>query len=154
MKRWIIFSIIVFVIFSLDIATKELIEKNIPYLGEIKITDFFNIVHVQNRGNIFGIFSGIKSQGFRVFMNILSLLVLVILIASARMSNGFTFYVIGAMIGGAAGNVYERLTKGYVVDFLDFHIGEYHWPAFNLADSTITVGIIAIILYSAKAKKI
>jgi len=152
-KRWIIFSIIALAIFSVDIATKELIEKNIPYLGEIKITDFFNIVHVQNRGSIFGIFSGIKSQAFRIFMNILSLSVLVVLIVSARMFSGFTFYVIAAMIGGAAGNVYERLTKGYVVDFLDFHIGGYHWPAFNVADSTITVGIIAIILHSLKSKK-
>lgn len=153
MKRWIIFSIIALILFSIDIFTKELIEKNIPYLGETRITEFLNIVHVQNRGSIFGIFSGIRNETFRVFMNILSLIVLVILILSARLFKGFGFYVIAAMVGGATGNVYERIYKGYVVDFIDFHIKGYHWPAFNVADSVITIGIITILIYSAKNKK-
>ncbi|MCX7734427.1 MAG: signal peptidase II [bacterium] len=153
MKRWVLFFTIALFFFSLDILTKEIIENKVPYLSEIKVTNFLNIVHIRNRGSIFGIFSDIQNEYFRLFMNILSIVVLVILFFFARSFSGLPFYTIGAMIGGALGNVYERIAKGYVVDFIDFHIGKYHWPAFNVADSIITIGIITVLIHSSSRSK-
>ncbi len=152
-ERWILFFIVALFIFSLDLISKWLIEKNLPYLSEIKITSFFNIVHFRNRGVVFGLFSDIENNLFRNIMNIFSILVMFFLLYFSRYFSGISFYVIGAMIGGACGNIFERLSKGYVVDFLDFHIRNYHWPAFNIADSTITIGMIIIMLSSIRKKQ-
>jgi signal peptidase II len=78
---------------------------------------------------------------------------MVVLLYFARFFSGIPFYTIGAMFGAALGNVSERIFKGYVVDFLDFHIGKYHWPAFNIADSVITVGMIILVSHGLFSKK-
>ncbi len=152
-RKWIIFFTISFCIFVVDIATKQLVEAKIKPFQDIKITDFLNIVYVVNRGGVFGIFSNFDSEFFRWGMNIVSILVMLALLFFARTFDIKTFYVIGVMFGGAAGNVYERLTKGYVVDFIDFHVGRWHWPAFNIADSVITLGLIYIIIKAIVVKK-
>jgi len=61
--------------------------------------------------------------------------------------NGFARFTLSLIISGAAGNLFDRISKGYVIDFLDFHIGNHHWPSFNLSDSFITVGSLLLILY-------
>lgn len=153
MKKYIVFSLLAALFFSLDIATKKIIEKEVPYLSEIKITEFLNIVHVRNRGSIFGIFSDVQDKTFRFFLNALSILALLFLFLFARTLEGFPFYITGAMFGGALGNIFERITKGYVVDFIDLHIGKHHWPAFNVADSIITIGMLVIVLHSIGIKR-
>ncbi len=152
-RNWIIFFVIALCILVLDITTKEIVESNIPYLSEIRITSFFNIVHVRNRGSLFGLFSDVENQSFRIIFNVVSVSAMVFLFIFSRYFGGISFYIIGAMLGGATGNVSERILKGYVVDFLDFHIGNWHWPAFNIADTTITVGMIAIIIHSFITKE-
>ena len=147
-RRWIIFFLMAVFVFFADISTKSVIERKIPVGGEIEITSFFNIVHVRNRGTIFGLFSDIESKTFRLIFNAMSVSALIFLIYFSKFFSGLPFYIIGGMLGGALGNIYERLWKGYVVDFLDFHIGRYHWPAFNVADSMITVGMIVILISS------
>lgn len=152
MKKTLIFLLLGLFLFTLDISTKSIVEKKVPVLHEIRVTSFLNIVHLRNTGAVFGIFSGVRDKRVRFVMNLLSITALLLLLALARTMSGLTFYVTGAMVGGALGNIYERLTKGYVVDFIDLHIGDLHWPAFNVADTTITVGMMFLIVHSLRSK--
>lgn len=111
------------------------------------LTPFFGLVLAYNRGMSFGFFNA-GAGGFNVFF--FSLVAAAIVVALiwwlVRVTSPFLAVAIGLIIGGAVGNVIDRLRLGAVVDFLDFHVGLWHWPAFNLADSAICVGVAAMLL--------
>lgn len=115
---------------------------------EITITPFFNLVMVWNQGVSFGLFSG----GHDLMPLILSSLSLVVTVVFSiwliRSDNPVQKTAIALVIGGAIGNVIDRARFGAVIDFLDVHAFGYHWPAFNIADSCIVVGIFMLITYS------
>ena len=118
----------------------------------IPVTQFFNLVLVHNRGASFGIFSdapGWASIALIVFALIISI---VLAIWMWQAQETLLSVALGLVIGGAIGNVIDRIRFGAVVDFLDFHAGGWHWPAFNVADSAITLGVILLILDSLKTK--
>ncbi|MGH7045397.1 MAG: signal peptidase II [Stellaceae bacterium] len=114
------------------------------------VTSFFNLVLVYNRGVSFGLFN--TATGHRAVIDALMFSLAAALIVAAliwwlsRVSSQILAVAIGLVIGGAAGNVVDRIRLGAVVDFLDFHIGTWHWPAFNLADSAICIGVAAMLL--------
>jgi signal peptidase II len=128
-----------------DQYTKGLVERRMTLgQGIAVIPGFFDVVYVRNRGAAFGILSGVDSawvqRGFTAFT----------LLAMAALVNIYRSFppderlgrVAVVMIGsGAVGNLIDRVQRGSVTDFLSFHIGQYQWPAFNLADSLITVGV-------------
>lgn len=108
------------------------------------IPGFFNLVHVTNTGAAFGFLAGDKTllrQVFFVTVAIAALIVIVFAYNHLKKQSGIFIYALGLIAGGALGNLIDRLRFGYVVDFLDFYLGTYHWPAFNAADSAITVGV-------------
>ncbi len=111
----------------------------------VEIAPFFNIVLVWNRGVSFGMFG---SAGPLVLAALAGAVAVVLVVWMLRSPRRFEALALGAVAGGAAGNILDRLTRGAVVDFLDFHIGGWHWYAFNLADSAITVGV-AMLLFDA-----
>lgn len=111
----------------------------------VEIAPFFNIVLVWNRGVSFGMFG---AAGPLVLAAVAGAVALVLVVWMLRSPRRFEALALGAVAGGAAGNILDRLTRGAVVDFLDFHIAGWHWYAFNLADSAITVGI-ALLLFDA-----
>jgi signal peptidase II len=112
----------------------------------IEVTGFFNIVMVWNSGVTFGLFS---ADGMRWVLVGVSLVIVVMLAGwLARTATPAPALAIGAVIGGALGNVVDRLNYGRVADFLDFHAFGWHWPAFNLADMAIVCGV-AVILFDA-----
>ena len=114
----------------------------------IPITDFFNIVLVWNRGVSFGMF-GTDSPWGPVLLSALALIISACLVIwLRRVEDRFLAAAIGLVLGGALGNVIDRLQYGAVADFLDFHAFGYHWPAFNVADSAITVGVV-LLLYDS-----
>jgi signal peptidase II len=118
----------------------------------IEVTQFFNLVLVHNRGASFGIFSdapGWASIALIVFAIIISI---VLAIWMWQAQEAFLSIALALVIGGAIGNVIDRIRFGAVVDFLDVHAGGWHWPAFNVADSAITLGVILLILDSLKSK--
>tara|TARA_B100000530_G_scaffold306030_1_gene229838 strand:- start:518 stop:997 length:480 start_codon:yes stop_codon:yes gene_type:complete len=118
----------------------------------IPVTQFFNLVLVHNRGASFGIFSdapGWASIALIVFAIIISI---VLAIWMWQAQETLLSVALGLVIGGAIGNVIDRIRFGAVVDFLDFYAGGWHWPAFNVADSAITLGVILLILDSLKTK--
>lgn len=146
MRRYIILVLIAGLSFAVDRVTKILVEKKIPLGGQIEILPVLNLTHVQNRGGIFGVFAEVKSKAKNITLNFLSIAAFAFLAFLSTRMKGTEFYVVGAMLGGALGNIYGRLTKGFVVDFIDMHIGRYHWPSYNFADAVITVGIIWLII--------
>ncbi len=115
--------------------------------GWLPVTGFFNLVLVWNRGISFGMLqSGETGRWLLVIFSTLVCLGLAVWLR--RQSRRLPRLALGAVIGGAAGNIIDRIGRGAVADFFDFYLMGYHWPAFNLADSAITIGV-AMLLYDS-----
>ena len=114
----------------------------------IPVTPFFNLVLGHNRGVSFGFFDGNSPLNQWLLSLVALAITATLVIWLARIDKPWVAVALGLIIGGAIGNVIDRLTDGGVVDFLDFHWGEHHWPAFNVADTGITMGAAALILDS------
>jgi signal peptidase II len=130
-----------------DQATKWLVLQTMP-LGEvIPITGFFNLVHVRNPGAAFSFLAdaGGWQRWLFAFFAIGVSAVLIVMIRKAPDQRLFCLAA-ALIIGGAIGNLIDRLVFGEVIDFLDFFWNQWHWPAFNLADSAITIGAVVMIL--------
>lgn len=116
-----------------------------------RITSFFSLVLSFNRGMSFGLFNtGAAGGGFNAALFSIAAVVIVIglIFWLRRVSSPLLAIAIGLIVGGAVGNVIDRIRHGAVVDFLDFHIGYWHWPAFNLADSAICLGVVVMLFDS------
>lgn len=141
-----ILFITVFSVIILDQATKAVIIRRL-YLNEAieVIPGFFSIVYFRNPGAAFGIFNrgGILSLVFLIGASIAALVIIAVLLRQAR--DSFTSFTLSLIAGGAVGNLIDRVRFGTVVDFLYFYIRDYHWPAFNVADSAITAGVMLAI---------
>lgn len=112
----------------------------------IPVTDFFNLVFTFNRGVSFGLLSSDSPWAPWLLSAFAVAVSIGLLIWLRSLGSRFAAVGIGLIVGGAIGNVIDRLRFGAVVDFLDFHVAGWHWPAFNVADSAITVGVIMIVL--------
>lgn len=110
------------------------------------VAPFFNLVLTANRGMSFGLFNDNATANTAVFTSLAAVIVLGLVIWLWRAESVQLKVGIGLVIGGAIGNVADRLIRGAVVDFLDFHLGEWHWFAFNLADAAICVGVAALLI--------
>ncbi|MBF0565722.1 MAG: signal peptidase II [Nitrospirae bacterium] len=141
-KLYLIFAIVVL---SLDQFTKYLIETNMSLHESFYVMPLLDIVSVRNVGSAFGLFKGL---GNAVFITLATLAVLALsgLIVFGKRDH----FSLALLLGGALGNVTDRIVRGYVVDFLYFHVSRYYWPAFNVADSALTVGIILLIISQLK----
>lgn len=149
--KYIRLAIIAGLVVLLDQATKLIILETMPMHSAVAvIPGFFNIVHVQNPGGAFGFLAN-NSVFLRkiVFLFISGAAVFLILYFYYKTPETHRFLSLAfAMIfGGAIGNMIDRIRYGVVVDFLDFHIRDLHWPAFNVADSAITVGIVIFVYH-------
>ncbi len=131
-------------VFAADQASKLWVLAARPDLP-VEVLPFFNVVLVWNRGVSFGMFG---SAGPLLLAALAGAVAAVLVVWMLRSRRRFEALALGAVAGGAAGNILDRLTRGAVVDFLDFHIAGWHWYAFNLADSAITVGV-AMLLFDA-----
>ena len=110
------------------------------------VTSFFNLALTYNRGISFGLFNGGAGLNALVFSLAAAAIVAVLIFWLSRVGSPFLAVAIGLIIGGAVGTVIDRIRLGAVVDFLDFHAGYLHWPAFNVADSAICIGVAAMLL--------
>jgi len=154
------FVIALLVVF-LDRVTKIAVAKNISLHDGIQvIPGFFRLTHVENRGAAFGLFADSPAQWKIAMLVLFSIVALVVVLALLwRNSHAMTSTGIGLalILGGAIGNLWDRLLNGRVVDFLLFYIGQYQWPAFNVADSAIVCGagllVIEILFAKAPAEK-
>jgi len=110
------------------------------------VTSFFNLALTYNRGISFGLFNEGAGLNALIFSLAAAAIVGVLVFWLSRVTSPFLGVAIGLIIGGAIGNVIDRIRLGAVVDFLDFHLGTLHWPAFNIADSAICIGVGAMLL--------
>ena len=113
------------------------------------IPQFFSITYVRNPGAAFGIFAS-QSALFRTVLftgvSIAALVFLFLMLYQAPKEDRWQMTALSLLLGGAVGNLLDRLRMGEVIDFLDFYIGTYHWPAFNVADSAISIGVTLLLL--------
>jgi len=144
------------VILVLDQLTKFIVDRMMPLHHSIPIIDgLFNFTYVRNTGAAFGIFAG-SHEAFRLpFLILVSVVaigfVCVMLKRLGERESGL-ITALSFILGGALGNLIDRVLYGEVIDFLDFYWSRYHWPAFNLADSFITVGVTITLYYLIKFK--
>ena len=154
-KKITFVSLIVIFSILIDQASKIVVYIQKDKIGDgLKILDFFNIVYVENRGISFGILSSLDAS---FYLGILSFLISGYIIFIIRLTKEF-WEIIGLalILGGALGNGLDRVINNYVIDFLDFHVNNIHWPAFNFADSFITIGGIIFfwrVFFKNTAKK-
>lgn len=139
MKKLIYLAIVPSIVILLDYFTKQLIVSNFSLTDSYLLLPFIRIVHVQNPGAAFGILQYLGNNVF-IFFSIVA--IICILIYKSKIPIGLEFFSLSLILGGAIGNLIDRLTKGKVIDFIDFFVGNWHWPAFNIADSALTIGMI------------
>ncbi len=152
MLKWLWLSVIVVV---LDQVTKVLVVQNFQYQESIAVLPLFNLTHVHNYGAAFSFLSDAGGWQRWMFAGLATLvsLVIVIWIKKLDTSERFTALGLALVLGGAIGNLVDRIYYGYVIDFLDFYLGKNHWPAFNVADIAISLGVVALIILSFFDKK-
>ncbi len=139
------------VVVLLDQFTKVMVQLNLPlYNNIVIIPGFFNLTHIHNPGGAFGFLAGqntVFRDLFFIIFSVLALCVLIYLYQKTPKTYPVLSLGFALIFGGAAGNLIDRIRFGKVVDFIDIYIGDLHWPAFNIADSGITVGILIFIYY-------
>lgn len=158
MLYWII---ILFTI-TLDQVTKFWIVNSMElYHSQIVIPGLFNLTYVTNNGAAFSLLADVNSPWrhyFFVSVGCTALIILTVIWFRQRKNNFFGNIALALIAGGAAGNLIDRIRFGAVIDFIDIFIGTFHWPAFNVADSAICVGVVLYLLFSyledKKEKKI
>ncbi|ROR01945.1 signal peptidase II [Desulfosoma caldarium] len=143
-RKFFLFGAVGLLILALDQATKAWVLHAMPLYSQKKIIPgFFNLVHVRNTGVAFSIFAGTENP-WRVpvlaALTVVALAVIFFLYRESRPEERVKRVALSLIAGGALGNLVDRVRFGNVVDFLDFYIGPYHWPAFNVADMAVTVG--------------
>lgn len=151
MRKWFLISAIVV---ALDLYTKHLVQNAFVFGEHLTMTSFFDLVRFHNEGAAFSFLS--NAGGWQKwFFTAVAIIAVIVITYLIRKNPTQKLFCIGLalVLGGAIGNLYDRLTLGYVVDFLYFHINEYYWPAFNVADSAISVGVAILLWDSFKQDK-
>lgn len=137
----------------LDQISKWWILANVTAGRPIPMTPFFNLVLTGNRGVSFGLFANEHAVMPYVLVAVSLAISAFLLVWMRRARSGLVVVALGMVVGGAIGNVIDRLRFGAVVDFLDFHAFGWHWPAFNVADAGITVGVLLILVDGLVTRK-
>lgn len=141
---WVGLSVIIILI---DQITKLWVQARLDFGAVVEVTSFFNLVHVMNPG---AAFSFLADQGGwqKHFLSVVAVIASIVILFMMRSSRGrhFAMFTLACILGGAIGNLIDRLAHGAVIDFLDFYWQSYHWPAFNVADVAITLGAVGLII--------
>ena len=143
MARILLALVLSVLIIVLDQWTKALIVNSFQLYESREILSWFNLVHVRNFGAAFSFLSsegGWQRWFFTVLTSVISV-VLVVWIVRLPAAEKLQRIAFTLVLGGAIGNLIDRVRLGYVVDFIDWHVAEHHWPAFNIADSAICIGV-------------
>jgi signal peptidase II len=156
-SRYLLLALIAITVIILDQATKYWIMQSMRLHESIPvIPNLFSFTYIRNPGAAFGLLAG-SSNAFRtVFFGITSLFALALLgtiLVRLPAKDWVGQVSIAGILGGAVGNLIDRLRFGEVIDFLDVYVESYHWPAFNVADSAISVGVVCLIIHFAFERK-
>ncbi len=149
MKRSFPYFLMAGALLVLDQASKSWIAAKLGLYETIKvIPGFFNLTHVRNKGAVFGVFNHLPGNTVALLLLGLSLLAFVLVLAyflKTPPEQKLTRFTLALVMAGALGNQIDRVFRGSVVDFLEFHVRRFYWPTFNVADSCVTVGAVLLI---------
>jgi len=144
-------------VFALDRISKMIIERRVSFFDTYKvIPGFFDIVRSQNRGVAFGIFNDSTSQwrtSLLVIASMAAVVLVTVMLWNARRLDRWSIWGFALILGGAAGNVFDRIVWGHVTDFLLLYVGDFQWPTFNVADSAIVVGSSLLLIDLLRSKR-
>jgi signal peptidase II len=138
-------------IYVFDLLTKWVVRLKLPVGAELKLLPFFSLTHVNNTGIAFGLFQ--EMNHLFLIIGVVVTCVVVWMGVRTYSQDRFSGSILAVILGGAAGNLTDRIFYGHVTDFLDFYIGHYHWPAFNVADSAICVSASLLLWHSLRASR-
>jgi signal peptidase II len=149
-KNNYIFPLVSLVVVILDQLSKIWILNNFSY-GEVWeiIPDFFNLTLVMNPGAAFGLFAGLPTMTRRIVLGVVTIVAVILVVTLLRKEakdDSYAQFGLYLILGGAFGNLIDRFRFDAVVDFLDVYVGAYHWPAFNVADSAISIGVTLLLI--------
>lgn len=137
-------------VFILDQVSKLIVIASLESHQTLPvIPGFFNIVVVKNKGMAFGVFNQISSTLFYYLLlsvTVIAVAAVIFFFFTLKKNQGWMASGLSLILGGAMGNLADRIRLGYVIDFLDFVVKNYHWPAFNVADSAVTAGAFCIVI--------
>ena len=144
---------IALIILVIDLLTKRWVESSLFFGQQIPITSYFNLVLTYNAGAAFSFLSE-ESGWQRWFLSSIAIgaSIFIVYLLHKNKDQKLLCISLSLILGGALGNLWDRITLGHVVDFLDFYVGNYHWPAFNVADAAIVVGAALLIIDSFQTK--
>ncbi len=157
MLKWLSLSAMIIVI---DLFTKHLVQQSFQYGEHLVVTSFFDVVRYHNEGAAFSFLAaagGWQKYFFTGVALVASIVIIYLLqktTSTKNTSQKLFCFGLALILGGALGNLYDRITLGYVVDFLYFHYQAFYWPAFNVADSAICTGVAILLLDSFKKPQI
>ena len=145
------FGAVAGMVILLDQISKLIVLKSIPlYNSIVVIPGFFNLIHIRNPGGAFGFMAANASTTRHwIFLIAIGIAMAMILYFYHQTPRSYPFLgmALALIFGGAVGNLIDRLRFGEVVDFLDVYLGQLHWPAFNVADSAVTIGVVIFIIH-------
>lgn len=157
MKKWLPVFIIALIIVALDQVTKIIIANSFKLNDSmVVISGFFNLTYLRNKGAAFSFLANANSSfvlPFLISVSVAAIGVIFYLIYAEDALHPMYTPSLSLVLGGALGNLIDRIFRGEVVDFLDFYIQEHHWPPFNVADSAITVGAFMLALCILTSRK-
>ncbi|MDD1607747.1 MAG: signal peptidase II [Methylococcaceae bacterium] len=147
MLKWLGLSLLALV---LDQGSKLIVDHSMQLYQSIPLLPFFNLTYVRNMGAAFSFLSEAGGWQRWFFAGLALVISLVITVWLSRLQKHETLLAaaLSLILGGAVGNLIDRLAYGYVIDFLDVYYGTWHWPAFNIADSAITLGVVLMLAES------
>ncbi|PLX60084.1 signal peptidase II [Sedimenticola selenatireducens] len=152
MHRWLWLSL---VIVALDQVSKQLVESSLMVYETIPLLPFFNLTLAYNEGAAFSFLSDQGGWQRWFFALVAAVVVIVLVVWLSRLKHERLLAVsLSLVIGGALGNLLDRLLIGHVIDFLDFFYHTYHWPAFNVADIAITLGVVLMFVDALVGRKV
>jgi signal peptidase II len=142
-------ALVALAVVVLDQLTKAIVEHSMQLHQSIELTPFFALTYVRNRGAAFGILGAMPASFRLPLFLVVTIVALGVIVSTLRKTPADRRWLVGAfgaIVGGAIGNLICRVRYGEVIDFLDAHWGDAHWPAFNVADSAITVGVAIVLI--------
>jgi len=149
MKRSTPYFLFVGVLLVLDQVSKSWVAAKIGLYDTIRvIPGFFNLTHVRNKGAIFGVFNHLRGNTVALLLTVLSIVAFVLILVyffKTPPEQKLARFTLALVMAGALGNQIDRIFRGTVIDFLEFHFKRFYWPTFNLADSCVSIGAVLLI---------
>jgi signal peptidase II len=147
MLKWLWLSVLALI---LDQGTKLLVDNSMQLYQSIPVLPYFNLTYVHNTGAAFSFLSeaGGWQRWFFAGLALVISVVITVWIARLKAHETLLAVALSLVLGGAVGNLIDRLAYGYVIDFIDVYVDTWHWPAFNIADSAITLGVVLMLIDS------